>query len=84
MFTKDVLAHTKALSIKLQGQYIVKAYKKVEFVKWTLKCARYGVDGYNSRVYGKALQVAAKVQVDESLPKTTGRRVHRVNVPVAT
>ena len=84
MFTKDVIAHTKALSIKLQGQYIVKAYEEVDFVKWTLKCARDDVDGFHSRVYGKALQVAAKVQVDESLPKTTGRRLHRVNVPTAT
>lgn len=31
MITKDVLAHTKALSIKLQGRYmdIVKVYKEV-------------------------------------------------------
>ena len=86
MITKDVLAHTKALSMKLQGRYIdiVKAYKEVEFVKSTLKGARDGVDDFHSRVYGKALQVAAKIQIDESLPRTTGRQLHRINVPAAT
>ena len=83
---KDVLAHTKALSTRLQGRYIdiVKAYKEVEFVKSSLKGARDGVDGFHTRVYCTALQVAAKIQVDESLPRTTGHQLHHINVLAVT
>ncbi len=83
--TKDVLAYTKALSIKLQGRYIdiVRAYKKVNFVKSTLKSARDDVNGFHARVYGKALQLAGKVHVDKSVPRTTGRQLHRNNIPAA-
>ena len=86
VLTKEVLSYTKALSIKLQGRYIdiVKAYQEIDLVKSILKDARKNIDGFHSRVYKKALDVAAKVKVEESLPRTTGRQQHRSNVPAVS
>lgn len=86
VITKEILAYTKALSIKLQGRYVdvVRAYKEVNFVKSTLKSAREDVDGFHTHIYRKALQIAGKVQVNESLPRTTGRQLQRSNIPYAT
>ena len=80
--TKDVLAYTKALSIKLQGRYmdIVKAYKEIEFVMETLQDARENVDDFHSHIYSKVLQLSAKVNIPKSLPRTTGRQQYRNNV----
>ena len=86
ILTKDVLAYTKALSVKLQGRYvdIVKAYQEIRFVTSTLHSARVNVTTIHSRVYQKALEVAGKVNVEESLPRTTGRQQHRGNVPASS
>ena len=82
ILTKDVLAYTKALSIKLQGRYmdIVKAYKEIEFVMETLQDARANVDDFHLCIYSKVLQLSAKVNIPESLPRTTGRQQYRNNV----
>ena len=81
--TKEVLAYTKGLSVKLQGRYvdIVKAYREIEFVQSTVQSARDDIDNFHARVYSTALQVARSVQVDEHVPRTTGRQQHRNNVP---
>ena len=86
VITTDVLANTKALSRKLQGCYvdIVRAYKQVSFVKSTLKSAMDGVDHLHRQMYDSAMQVAAKVHVGESLPRTTGWQQHHSNVPAAS
>ena len=81
--TKEVLGYMKALSTKLQSSYvdIVKAYKDVSFVKETLQSARLDIDQFHSRVYVSTCFIAKKVDVDESLPRTTGRQKYRCNVP---
>ena len=81
--TKEVLAYTKGLSIKLQGRYvdIVKAHREIEFVQSTVQSARDDIDNFHARVYSTALEVARSVQVDEHVPRTTGRQQHRNNVP---
>ena len=86
MVTKEVLGYTKALSVKLQGRYVdvVRAHEQIKLVKSTLTNARDNIDGFHSRVYAKALQVASKVQVQESIPRTTGRQQHRSNVPATS
>lgn len=83
VIAKDVLAYTKALRVKLQGRYvdIVRAYNNITFVKTTLQCARDDVDTVHARMYETALEIAMKVGVDESMPRTTMRQRHRTNVP---
>ena len=80
--TKEVLGYTKALSTKLQGQYIdvVRAYKEVSFVQEVLESTRKDVESFHNRSYAAALAIARKVNVDGSLPRTTGRQQHRCNV----
>ena len=81
--TKEVLGYTKALSTKLQGRYIdvVRAYNEVSFVQKVLESARNDVDSFHNRIYAASLAIARKVNVDEKLPRTTGRQQHRCNVP---
>ena len=63
---------------------IVKAYKEIEFVVATLQDTRNNVDNFHSCIYSKALQLSAKVNIPESLPRTTGRQQHRNNVPASS
>lgn len=86
VIAKDVLAYTKALSVKLQGRYvdIVRAYNQIAFAKATLQSARDSVDSVHDRMYNEAVQIATKVNVEESMPRTTGRQRHRSNVPSST
>ncbi len=81
--TKEVLGYTKALSIKLQGRYVdvVQAFRDVTFVQETLCSAREGVDSFHSRIYASALAIAAKLNIEEAMPRTTVRQQHRGNVP---
>ena len=81
--TKEVLCYTKALSVKLQGRYVdvVQAYHEVSFVQETLHSAREDVDSFHTRIYTSALYIASKVNIQESIPRKTGRQQHRGNVP---
>ena len=83
VIAKDVLAYTKALSVKLQGQFIdiVSAYNQISFVRTTLQCARDDVDSVHARIYEAALEIATNVGVDESMPRISKRQQHRANVP---
>ena len=83
VITRDVLAYTKALSVKLQGRYVdvVNAYNQISFVKTTMQCARDDVDTVHARIYETALEIASKVGVDESMPRISSRQQHRANVP---
>ena len=84
--TKEVLGYTKALSVKLQGRYVdvVKALTEINVVKRTLQSARSGVGQFHRRVYRSAVELAKVVNVDESVPRTTGQQQHRCNVPYAS
>lgn len=81
--TKEVLGYTKALSVKLQGQYVdvVRAYTDVSFVQETLRSVRESVDTFHNRIYTSALAITEKVNIEESVLRTTGRQQHRGNVP---
>ena len=82
----EILAYTKALSVKLQGWYldIVWAYREVRFVKSALKSAREGFFTFHSWIYCKAMQIASEVNVQEKVPWTTGRQHHQNNVPASS
>ena len=64
----------------------MRAYHDVNLVKDTLKSARSGstVDQFHSRIYKVALDIAIKVNVEESQPRTASRQQHRGNVPSTT
>ena len=60
----------------------MRAYNEVSFVQEVLESARKkDVDSFHDRIYAAALAIARKVNVDQSLPRTTGRQQHRCNVP---
>ena len=82
MVTKEVLGYTKALSTKFQGRYIdiVRAYKEVSFVQEVPESSRKDVEAFHNHIYAAALAIARKINVNESLPRTTGRQQHRCNV----
>ena len=81
-----MLGYTKALSVKLQGSYIdvVKAFTEINTVKKTLNSVRSGISHFHRRVYSLAVELAKAVDVDESVPRTTGRQQHHCNVPSAS
>jgi hypothetical protein len=83
VITKDGLAYSKALSVKLQGRYIdiVNAYNHINFVLTTLKHAREDIEATHSRMYDRAVHLASSVSVTESLPRTTNWQQHRSNTP---
>lgn len=78
VITKDLLAFCKGISVKLQSRSIdiVKAHNEVEEVLATLKETRDDVDNFHDHMYSEALQLAAKVQCTESVPRTTSRQSH--------
>ena len=86
VITKDVLAYSKALSVKLQGRYIdiVSAHNHINFVLTTLKQAREDIEAVHSRMFDRAIHLASSVNVVESLPRTTNRQQHRSNTPATT
>ena len=70
--TKDILAYTKPLSVKLQDCYvdIVRTYGQIKIIETALKDARREIENCHSLIYAKAVQIAIKVHVSESLSRT--------------
>lgn len=83
VIARDVLAYTKALSVKLQGRYVdvVRAYNQIAFVKTTLQSARDDVDTVHAGIYETALEIATKVGIDECIPRISRQQQHHTNVP---
>ena len=48
------------------------------------KSAREDIDNVHARMYDRALRIASKVNVQESVPRTTNRQQHRSNTPALT
>ena len=74
--TKEALGYTKAISVKLQGKNVdvVKAFTKINMVKRTLHSVQSGVGRFHRQVYRSAVELAEVINVDESVPRTTGRQ----------
>lgn len=80
--TQNVLAYTKGLSVKLQGQYVdvARAHRDVENVKATIQGARSNVNTFHDRIYRQATQMAQCVGIEESSLRLAGRQLYRSNV----
>ena len=54
---QNLLAYTKGLSIKLQGQYsdVPQAYREVEAMEETLQNIRAKIEVFHNRVYTQAI-----------------------------
>ena len=60
---------------------MLKTYNDVNLVKDTLKSVRSTVDQFYSRIYKVALDIAIKVNVEESQPRAACRQQYRGMVP---
>ena len=80
--TQNVLAYTKGLSVKLQGQYvdITHAHHEISNLKTTLQNIRSNVNNFHARIYSEAIMIAYSVGVDESMPRLASRQQHRQNI----
>ena len=80
--TQNVLAYTKGLSVKLQGQYVdfACAHHEINNLKTALQNIRSSVDNFHARIYSEAMAIARSVGVEESMPRSAGRQQHRHNI----
>jgi hypothetical protein len=53
----------------------------VESLKNLVMLIRNGVDNYHAKWYKLALELAAKINIDESKPRTRNSQIHRSNIP---
>ena len=84
--TKNVLAYTKGLSIKLQGRWqdIIRAHNNIGSVKKFLEDARRNVESVHSLLFQEASLLASKVNIQPSLPRLASRQTKRANTPAST
>ena len=85
IITKNVLAYTKGLSVKLQGRYqdIIRAHSNIKSVTESLEDARKSVDTFHSMWFEEAKSIASELNIDPSMPRLSSRQRHRAN-PLAT
>ncbi len=83
VLSQKILAYTKGLSVKLQGQYVdvVRAYQDIESVKEVIRGVRSRVDDFHSLVYQDVLALSESVDVTECAPRRAGRQQHRSSAP---
>ena len=86
VITKNVLAHTKGLSVKLQGKWqdIARAYKDFKLVKESLSKARGSMDSFHRNWYEESCLLGSKVNVQPSVPRTNNRQTQRTNTPATS
>ena len=84
--TKNVLAYTKGLSVKLQGRWqdIIRAHDNIKSVRQSLEDARKNVDLFHSTWFQEASQIASAVNVEPSVPRTTHRQTKQANTPASS
>ena len=70
VLSQKILAYTKGLSVKLQGQYVdvVRAYQDIESVKEMIRGGRSRVDDFHSQMYQDVLTLSESVGVTELHP----------------
>lgn len=85
IITKNLLAYTKGLSIKLQGklQDIVRAYSNIQSTKLSLEDIRKNID-FHSRWYDEACTLANKINVQPSIPRINSRQTAQANTPMTS
>jgi len=86
VITREVLAITKPLSVKLQGSYsdIARVYSNIELVKKQVKQNRAKIEDFHTLFYSKACNVARAVGVVEEMPHIASHQQHRSNSQATT
>ena len=69
------------LMLQTKTNDIYEGIKQIDALKYQAKKFREDVDTYHTGYYDEAVQIAAKVNVQPSKPRTCGRQVHRNNTP---
>ena len=83
LVTRSILSYTSAVTELLQKRSndILQAYQLIESVKAQFHDIRANVKIFHEEYYKVALQRAEKVQLQESMPRSFNRQVHRDNQP---
>ena len=83
MITRNILSYTSAVTELLQKKSndILQAYQLIESVKAQFHDIRTNVDIFHEEWYKVALELAEKIQLQESMPRSCNRQVHRDNQP---
>ena len=83
VITRSILSYTSAVTELLQKKSndILQAYQLIESVKAQFHDIRANVDIFHEEWYKVALDLAEKVQLQESMPRSCNRQVHRNNQP---
>ena len=86
IITKNVLAYTKGLSVKLQGKWqdIAREYKDVKLVKESISKARGSIDPFHCNWYEESCLLGLKVNVQPSVSRTNNRQTQRTNTPATS
>ena len=86
VITRCVLDHTLPVTQLLQskGGDIVAGLHLIQSLKNLFVAMRNEIDQYHDRWYKKVIELANKVDVIESKPRTCGRQVHRGNAPATS
>ena len=81
MITRRILSYTSAVAELLQTKSndILQAYQLIENVKAQFHDIRANVDIFHEEWYKVAVDLAEKVQLQESIPRSCNRQVHRNN-----
>ena len=83
MITRSILSYTSAVTELLQKKSndILQAYQLIESVKAQFHDIRANVNIFHEEWYKVALELAEKVQLQESMPRSCNQQVHRDNQP---
>ena len=86
MITTHILDYTMPLTRRLQQRKIdiVKSLQCINLLKETINQLRASVEEIHDKFYQQAVEMAKKVNVDESLPRTCKVQTLRENYPVET
>ena len=84
--TKNVLAHTKGIVVKLQGrcQDIIRAHDNIKSVSESRENAKKNVDLFHSTRFQEASQIDSKVNVEPFMPRTTCKQTKQANTPASS
>ena len=83
VITRSILSYTSAVTELLpkKSNDILQAYQLIESVKAQFHDIRANVNIFHEELHKVALELAEKVQLQESMPRSCNRQVHRDNQP---
>ena len=83
LIRRSILSYTSAVTELLlkKSNDILQVYQLIESVKAQFHDIRTNVDIFHEEWYKVALELAEKIQLQESMPRSCNRQVHRDNQP---